>query len=84
LVQAFVENKPKFIQEAFEADVNLTPFLTSYLEVKKDEAKKEVAPDWLKQPKAKKLKMLANLSTKVAKRTFQERTATNSGPKRTR
>jgi hypothetical protein len=84
LVKLFIENKPKFIQEAFEADLSPTPFIAGHLAEKRGEIKNDSAPNWKKKSKPEKLKSIADFATKIAKKLFQAVITANSGPKRTR
>jgi transcriptional regulator with XRE-family HTH domain len=80
LVKLFCENKPKFIQEAFEADVSPTLSLMARAEAD-NQAKEEGDQDWKKKSKQEKLKLGSNLMTKTARKIIQAGTATNAGPK---
>lgn len=88
LVKLFAENKSKFLQEAFEADVNPTMFWPEGLESLKNYAKSKGAEELGKKTKPEKLKWLMDFTSEGVKKGFQAGTLkealTISAPKRTR
>ena len=81
MVKLFIENKPKFIQEAFEADLSPTPFMAGHLAEKRGSIKKESPSEWKKKSKSEKLKAMADFQTETGKKAFQTVIAANAGPK---
>jgi len=83
LVKLFAQNKSKFIQAAFEADVDPPLSLIARLEGEK-QVKADGELKWKNKSKQEKLKLGTNLLTKTVRKVIQAGTATNSAPKRTR
>jgi transcriptional regulator with XRE-family HTH domain len=88
LVNLFIKNKSKFLQEAFEADVSPTMFWPEAWESLKNHVKKRGCEELPKKSKSEKLKWLIDLTSESAQKGFQTGTLkealTTSGPKRTR
>lgn len=79
LVKLFIENKAQFIQEAFEADLSLTPFMAGHLADKKGLFKQDL--HWKKKSKFEKMRFMADFGTNEATKAFQAVIAANAGPK---
>ncbi len=84
LVQSFIENKSKFLQEAFESDLRVTTLVQNLEERKKGNLKKRFPTNLEELPKLEKLKAQMNIVAKLCEKMAQAGTVANSTPKRTR